>query len=175
MLLQPVIASIEERGIFLPLIHGTGEAGATVHLTSSIGREVTTVVDTDGNWSAVPEVVVNTDGAFRVSAYQVRGDMASASSAESAEIVVPVPTVNSFQGAVPNSQLTFDGPDGSTIEVGLDNASTKDFYDMNGTSRSILLSTPIRDLYIVLLRFVDRTTGRYGATVAITLVAEGPP
>lgn len=174
MLLQPVISSIESRGIFLPLVRGTGEAGATVHLSSGTGIDVTTVVDIDGSWSAVPEVVGNTGGVFRVSAYQVRGEMASASSPQSADIVVPVPTVSSFQGGIPNSQLTFNGPAGAMVEVGLASNSARDFHDMNGTSRSILLSTPVRDLYIVLLRFVDPSTGRYGATVAITFVADGP-
>jgi len=58
-----------------------------------------------------------TGGVFRVSAYQMRGELASAKSAQSAEVLVPIPTVNSFQGGIPNSQLTFDGPAGATVAI----------------------------------------------------------
>ncbi|MBW4096312.1 MAG: sigma-70 family RNA polymerase sigma factor [Acidobacteria bacterium] len=170
VLAKPVIVSTVDRGLFLPLLSGTGVAGALVYVLAG-GQEVAeSTVDSAGMWSVTPEVVPGPDGTAQFTAYQTLNSLTSATTAPTAPIQLQTPTIISLNTVQGVRQITFEGPAGSLVEAVLDGKPTGNYHPMNGQPVTRDLPSLGAGTHMIGLRFVDIAKGLHGATITATIV-----
>jgi RNA polymerase sigma factor (sigma-70 family) len=169
-LATPVIVSTVERGLFLPLISGTGVPGTVVHLLADSKDAGVTTVDNSGRWSATPEAAPGPDGTVQISAYEKLDSLTSTTTAPTAPIHLQTPTVISLDTARGVRQITFSGPAGSVVEAVVDGNPTGNYHPMNGQSVTRNLPSLASGTHTIGLRFVDTAQGLHGATTTTAFV-----
>ncbi|ALV47848.1 hypothetical protein MB46_19430 (plasmid) [Arthrobacter alpinus] len=170
VLAKPVIVSTVDRGLFLPLLSGTGDSGATVHLLAD-GKEVAAaIVDAAGTWSVTPEAIPGPDGTAQFTAYQTLNTLNSATTAPTTPLQLQTPTIISLNTADGVHQITFEGPAGSLVEAVLDGTPTGNYHPMNGQPVTRDLPSLTSGNHTLGLRFVDTPKGLHGATITATLI-----
>lgn len=181
VLAAPAITAIleQDEGRLLPTVSGTGTPGAQVAIMADTKQVGSAMVGADGTWSTIPELTPGTDGTVRLSAYQVKGDVKSAETALSAPVKVQTPTIDSFTQDSTSAHITFNGPAGATVEAIFDGVPTGNFHELKGTPLLRTVSNLTPGPHTLALRFVDRATGRHGASVTEAfnqpLPEDGPP
>lgn len=172
---QPVMAPIQERGLFLPLLGGTGVPGAQVTIMSS-GKPVAQVtVDPSGSWSATPEATPDATGNAQFSAFQVFNGIQSKETPLSAAIALPTPTILSTLQDGPSVHVTFNGPAGATVEAFLDGVPTGNYHQLTGEPMQRTVQQLGPGNHTLSLRFVDLANNLHGASANLNLVGLGGP
>lgn len=170
VLAKPAIVSTLDRGLFLPLLSGTGVPGAIVHVLADETEAAVATVDTAGTWSVTPEAVPGPDGNVQFTAYQTLKSLTSATTAPTAPIQLQTPTIISLNTASGVRQITFKGPAGSVVEAVLDGKATGNYHPMNGQPVTRDLPSLAPGTHTIGLRFVDAAKGLHGATITSTII-----
>lgn len=169
VLARPAIVSSVDRGLFLPLLSGTGVPGATVHLLGDGIEVAVATVDAAGTWSVTPEAVPGPKGTVQFTAYQTLNALTSATTAQTAPIQLQTPTIISLHTVQGVRQITFEGPAGSLVEAVLDGKPTGNYHPMNGQPVTRDLPSLGSGTHTIGLRFVDPAKGLHGATITATI------
>lgn len=162
---SPEILPLDPNGLFLPILQGTGEPGATVTVLVGASRVAQTVVTDTGSWSVVPEVVPGPDGTVRFSAYQVVDGVTSETSEPSAAIPLPTPEIISLRPGDGRFEVTFTGPVGAIVEAIVDGVPTGNFHTLTGSPLVRSLPDLAPGNHTIGLRFVDSQHSQHGATI----------
>lgn len=167
---KPIIDLVEEQGLFLPVVSGTGVAGATLYIEARGQGVGSTLVDANGRWSLTPEVTPEADGTARFTAFQKLEALTSEPSSPTNPITLAVPELLNVESYESGTQVLFQGPAGSVVEAILDGKSTGNFHTMNGqpVTRTVPSLTP--GTHTLTFRFVQPDENIHGApnTVLIT-------
>ena len=163
----PAITSTDTRGLFLPLISGTGVPGAVVHLSDGMNVVATARVDGAGHWFATPEAVPGPNGTVSFTARQTLNGLTSVATMSTEPVELLMPTFISLDTTSPTAQVTFSGPAGSTVEAFLDGKPTGNYHQMTGQPISRAISA--RGTHTLTLRFVDPTSGLHGASLNVEI------
>ncbi|MHA7305982.1 zf-HC2 domain-containing protein [Arthrobacter sp. TMN-49] len=167
--MPPAFTTILERGLFLPLLNGTGSPGAQVVVLSGSEQVAVTTVDESGFWSVVPEATPGPDGTVRFSAFQLLGGLRSQDSALSVPVELKMPEIVSLTKDDHSTTVTFNGPAGATVQAILDGVPTGTYHQLTGESITRTLPDLPPGEHALALRFVDPDGGLHGASVTVTL------
>ncbi|WP_082369312.1 sigma-70 family RNA polymerase sigma factor [Arthrobacter sp. ERGS1:01] len=169
-LAKPAIVSTVDRGLFLPLLRGTGVPGTLVHLLANSKEVSTATVDAAGAWSVTPEAVPGPNGTVQFAAYETSNALTSAPTPPTSPVQLQTPTVISLTTANGVRQVEFDGPAGSTVEAIIDGKPTGNYHPMNGQPLTRDLPPLASGPHTLGLRFVDTAQGLHGATITTAIL-----
>ena len=169
-LAPPTIGSVIPMGLLLPEVVGTGVPGAVVYVLGNSLPAAEAVVDKEGKWSIIPDVIPNSEGMVEYEAYQTLEGQTSSRSERSSGVTLPTPEFLSIIETGATRHVTFKGPAGSTVEAILNGQPTGNHHQMNGAPTSREIPPLPAGTHTITLRFTEPSSGRYGAGISRTFI-----
>lgn len=169
VLASPAITTIaeQEEGLFLPVVSGTGVPGAQVAIMADSKQVALVLVGADGTWSTTPELTPGPD--VRLSAYQTKGDLKSVETTPSAPLKLKIPVIHLVTEDSTSAQVNFSGIIDATVEAMLDGVPTGNYHVLTDKPLLRTVSNLTPGQHTLALRYVDKATGRHGASVTIII------
>lgn len=164
-LAAPVVVSAVSQGLFLPVLNGRGTPGATVTILLGAAEVGEGLVNSQGLWTVSPELVLTSSQSVIFTTYQSLDGLVSILSEPTAPLQLGTPDFLSIRYADGAGDLTFSGPEGSTVEVLLDGVATGNIHTMDGNPVVRRLPALTIGTHTLMLRFIDTTQPRHGASL----------